>query len=125
MNKNIVRFFATLVLALSCAAWAPAQEAEFPVKKKSTVPKAVQDAKAKARAQKQQAKAKADAEARAKAVDINHASKEELKKLPGISDAYADAIIAKRPYKSKADLVTKNAIPNDLFQSLRKQVAAK
>ena len=124
MNKKIVRLLSTLGLVLVCAAWAPAQEDEAKAPKKP-VPKALQEAKAKAREKKQQARAKADAEAKAKAVDINHASLDELKKIPGITDAYAAAIIAKRPYKSKADLVTKNAIPMGIYQSIRKQVAAK
>jgi DNA uptake protein ComE-like DNA-binding protein len=111
------------LLALGCAAWAPAQEDETPAKK--PIPKALQEAKAKAREKKVTARAKADADAKARAVDINHASKEELKKLPGITDAYADAIVANRPYKTKADLVIKKAIPLDLFQVLRKLVAAK
>ncbi len=40
-----------------------------------------------------------------KLVDINSASKAELKTLPGIDDARADKIIAGRPYVSKAVLV--------------------
>jgi DNA uptake protein ComE-like DNA-binding protein len=107
-----------------CTAWAPAQEDDAPVKK-NPKPKAVLDARAKAREKNLQAKAKAKEEAKARAVDINHASLEELKKIPGITDAYAAAIIAKRPYKSKADLVTKDVIPNGTFQGIRKLVAAR
>jgi DNA uptake protein ComE-like DNA-binding protein len=84
--------------------------------------KAYQDAKVKASEKKAQARNKAAAEARARAVDVNHATKEELQKLPGITEALAAAIIAKRPYRTKADLVVKNAIPMDLYQTLRKQV---
>jgi colicin import membrane protein len=84
--------------------------------------KAAQDAKVKASEKKAKARAKTDAEAYARAVDVNHATKEELKKLPGITDALAAAIIVKRPYKVKADLVVKNAIPKDLYLSLKKQV---
>ena len=124
MHKNIVRFFAIVALAFNCAAWSPAQENGAPAPKKPA-PKALQEAKAKYREQKQQARAKADAEAKANAVDINHASMAELKKIPGITDSYAAAIITKRPYKSKADLVEKKAIPMGLFQSIRKQVAVK
>ena len=123
MNKKLVRLVSAALLALSCTAWAPAQEDEVPAKK--PIPKALQEAKAKAREKKVMARAKADAEAKARAVDINHASKEELKKLPGITDTYADAIMANRPYKTKADLVIKKAIPQDLFQTIRKLVAAK
>ena len=124
MHKNVVRFLAIVALAFSCAAWSPAQEDEAPAKKKPAS-KAVQEAKAQYREKKQQARAKVDAEAKANAVDINHASMAELKKIPGVTDSYAAAIITKRPYKSKADLVEKKAIPLGLFQSIRKQVAVK
>ena len=87
-----------------------------------TKTKAAQDAKTKTWEKKAKARAKAKAEARARATDVNHASKAELKKLPGITDAFADAIVAKRPYKVKADLVVKQAIPMDLYQTIRKQV---
>ncbi|WP_285575101.1 ComEA family DNA-binding protein [Geothrix limicola] len=107
-----------------CTAWGLAQEDETPKPKKAPTT-AEQAARAKAREKLRQAKAKADAEAKAKAVDINHATKAELVKVPGITETYADAIIAKRPYRSKADLVTKNAIPKGLYQSVRKLVAAK
>ena len=124
MSRKMVRLISFLALVLTCTAWSQAQEDEAPAKKKP-VPKALQEAKAKAREKKMQAKTKADAEAKAKAVDINHASLEELKKIPGLTEADAAAIIAKRPYKSKAELVTKNVIPNGTFQGIRKQVAAK
>ena len=58
-------------------------------------------------------------------VDINSASKEELKKLPGISDADADRIIAGRPYLSKAHLQTRNIIPQGLYLSLQHLVVAR
>ena len=37
-------------------------------------------------------------------VDLKAATKEQLMAVPGIGDAYADKIIAGRPYKSKAEL---------------------
>jgi len=110
-------------MCFTCAAWSSAQE-EPPTPKKP-VTKAAGNAKAKDKENMRKRRIKAEIEARARAVDINRASKEELKKLRGITDAHADAIIAKRPYKTKADLVVKNAIPGWLYQSLRKQVAAK
>jgi DNA uptake protein ComE-like DNA-binding protein len=113
-----------MAVGLSASTWSPAQE-EGTKPTKPKLSKEALEAKAKAREKRVQAKAKASAEAKAKAVDINHATKEELKALPGITDAYAEAIVAKRPYKSKADLVTKNVIPLGVFQGVRKQVAAK
>ena len=58
-------------------------------------------------------------------VDLNSASKAELKKLPGISDAEADKIIAGRPYGSKAHLVTRNIVPHGVYENLKKLVIAK
>ena len=51
-------------------------------------------------------------------VDINSASREELKKLPGIGDAQADKIIAGRPYLSKAHLQTRNIVSPLVYQGL-------
>lgn len=60
-----------------------------------------------------------------KLVDINNASKAELKKLPGISDTDADKIIAGRPYLTKAHLVTKNILPRGVYENIRALVIAK
>jgi len=131
MHRKAFRLIAAAVLALFCVVGAQAQEDDALARKKPQ-PKAVEDAKAKVLAQKRaqakaraKARAKADAEARKKAVDINRASKEELLKLKDLTPAMADAIIAKRPYKSKAELVTKNAISQGTYLIISKQVAAK
>ena len=58
-------------------------------------------------------------------VDINGATKEELKKLPGVTDTYADKIIAGRPYLTKAHLVTHNVLPAGLYESIKKRIVAK
>jgi competence protein ComEA len=41
------------------------------------------------------------------AVDLNTSTKEQLMKLPGITDALADRIIAARPYTSTKELMSK------------------
>jgi DNA uptake protein ComE-like DNA-binding protein len=61
----------------------------------------------------------------AKPVNINGATKEQLKQLPGIGDAEADMIIAGRPYGSKANLVTRNIITRDVYENIKKQIVAK
>lgn len=65
------------------------------------------------------------AAARVKLVDINSASKAELKTLPGIDDAQADKIIAGRPYLTKAHLVTHNVLANGVYENLKTRVIAK
>lgn len=79
------------------------------------------DTAAKPAASNQTVKAKA---APVKAVDINSASKAELKTLPGIDDARADKIIAGRPYLSKAFLVTRNIIPAGVYETIKRQIIA-
>jgi DNA uptake protein ComE-like DNA-binding protein len=63
--------------------------------------------------------------AKPKLVDINSASKAELKKLPGITDADAAKIIAGRPYGSKAHLVTRNIIDSAVYEKLKQQIVAR
>jgi DNA uptake protein ComE-like DNA-binding protein len=57
-------------------------------------------------------------------IDINSASLAQLKSLPGIDDVRAKLIIARRPYHSKAQLVSANVIPAGVYQSIRHQIIA-
>jgi DNA uptake protein ComE-like DNA-binding protein len=79
----------------------------------------------KAKPAEKPAKAKSAKPASTLLVDINSASKAELKKLPGIDDTQADKIIAGRPYLSKADLVTRNIISQGSYEGLKRNVIAK
>jgi len=67
---------------------------------------------------------KRKASARIKLVDINSASRNQMKTLPGIGNAEADKIIAGRPYGTKAHLVTQNVIPLAVYQGLRNRIVA-
>ena len=58
-------------------------------------------------------------------VDINSASKDELKTLPGVTDELAAKIIAGRPYLSKAHLLTRKIVDAGGYENLRTLVIAK
>lgn len=117
-SMTIKAAVAALLISMAGAVVAGDDEAKAPVEKS-----AVEQQKLKQEQTKIEARRKANA--KIKPVDINGANKKQLMKLPGISEAYADKIIAGRPYGSKAWLVTKDIIPQGTFEGVKLLIIAK
>ena len=57
-------------------------------------------------------------------LDINTATPDQLKALPGIGDAYIKRIIDGRPYTAKNQLVTRGVIPQAAYEKVKDQIIA-
>jgi len=71
------------------------------------------------------AKSAKPATAKATLMDINSASLDELKSLPGIGDKYAQKIVDGRPYRAKDELKDKKIIPGATYTKIRAMIIAK
>jgi competence protein ComEA len=57
-------------------------------------------------------------------IDVNAATTDELKALPGIGDAYSQKIIQNRPYTNKTQIVSKAGIPQSTYDKIKDQIVA-
>ena len=58
-------------------------------------------------------------------LDINSATKDQLRTLPGIGDKYAQKIIDHRPYVRISDLIQKKIIPAATYNQIVELIIAK
>ncbi len=57
-------------------------------------------------------------------VDINHATIDELMKVPGMTASWAGRIVRFRPYRTKQDLVDKGVVTGEVYERIRDYVIA-
>jgi len=57
-------------------------------------------------------------------IDINHASMDQLLKIPGMTSSWASRIVRFRPYRTKADLLEHGVLPSDVYDRIKDYVIA-
>jgi competence protein ComEA len=57
-------------------------------------------------------------------LDLNTATPEQLKALPGMGEVYAKRIVDGRPYTAKNQLVTRGILPQPEYEQIKEQIIA-
>lgn len=57
-------------------------------------------------------------------VDINHASADNLLKVPGMTPSWAGRIVRFRPYRTKQDLLDHGVLPSDVYDRVKDYIIA-
>jgi DNA uptake protein ComE-like DNA-binding protein len=123
---HVLRRIASAALLASAFSFAHAQTAAAPspTTQTSTQSKAAAASNNKATAASSKAAAAKPSANSGEQIDINTATADQLKAIPGIGDAYATKIIAGRPYTAKNQLTTKGVIPQSTYDKIKDQIVA-
>ena len=57
-------------------------------------------------------------------LDINTATEDQLKALPGVSEEHVKKIIANRPYAGKEELLSRDIIPGTVYELIKDRITA-
>jgi len=66
----------------------------------------------------------ADAPPAAARIDINHASTDDLMKIPGMKRPWAQRIVRFRPYRTKQDLFDRGVVPDTVYERIKDFIIA-
>ena len=58
-------------------------------------------------------------------IDVNSATEEQLRTLPGIGAAFAQRIIKNRPYRGKNEIVSKAGVPQATYDKIKDKIVAR
>jgi DNA uptake protein ComE-like DNA-binding protein len=58
-------------------------------------------------------------------LDLNSATLDQLKALPGVGEQYAKKIVDGRPFKKVDELMSKNVVPKNVYDQIKNLVAVK
>ena len=102
MKRILIALIAALAFTITCAAQAQGTAKKAPA-----------------------AARQAAAQQQTELIDINTATADQLKTIPGIGDAYAAKIVKGRPYRAKNELVQKKILPQGVYDKVKDKIIAK